>query len=472
MRPIPNFAMKSLRGWTIGLVTIGLMGWLLLPSRPLLANQAAAAGPSPDLPAGKAAYEENCVRCHGPSGKGDGPDARHMVPRPRLLADGVYKFRTTASGTPPTDEDLFQTISTGLPGSQMPSFERLPEETRWQLAYYVKSLSSALEGQTPERLDMGSDPGVKKVDFKRGKELYAQLGCGSCHGNLGRGNGPSAATLTDNWSNPIRPVDLTHGWSYRAGSTPKQIVARVMTGIDGSPMPSYADALSSKEDAWILAYYVHYLQVPPRWSRTVEAVKVSGELPLAPYDHPWQDAPRTDLRLSSIVYQQGEIQPTTVTSVSVQAVYNEEAILFRLTWHDPTEDRATPPDAVCLALEPDRYLKTRLGSLRSWPADPETPALDLCFWSADKDTGRESILKEMDTLNQAMEPGQLLESHSFFEDGEWTLLVKRPFDSQLAGRKKLEPQRPILFGVTVWNGGNGEQGRRRANSNWVDLILK
>ena len=96
----------------------------------LTATLAWAADPAPDLEAGKQAYMDNCARCHGPAGAGDGRDSARMFPRPRKLSEGVFKFRTTASGTPPTDEDLFQTISNGLPGSRMPDFQRLPEETR------------------------------------------------------------------------------------------------------------------------------------------------------------------------------------------------------------------------------------------------------------------------------------------------------------------------------------------------------
>ena len=72
---------------------------------------AAAARPSRDLAAGKAAYEQSCARCHGATGAGDGVDAKRFYPRPRDLTMGVYKFRSTASGTPPTDDDLFQTMT-------------------------------------------------------------------------------------------------------------------------------------------------------------------------------------------------------------------------------------------------------------------------------------------------------------------------------------------------------------------------
>ena len=39
---------------------------------------------------GKALYEKNCAACHGASGKGDGPAAASMNPKPRNLRDSGY----------------------------------------------------------------------------------------------------------------------------------------------------------------------------------------------------------------------------------------------------------------------------------------------------------------------------------------------------------------------------------------------
>ncbi|MDO8730776.1 MAG: c-type cytochrome [Candidatus Omnitrophota bacterium] len=380
----------------------------------VLAQTPQSLKPAPDAEAGAQAYADNCARCHGPTGAGDGRDSKRMHPRPRKLSEGVFKFRTTASGTPPTDEDLYETISNGLPGSRMPDFQRLPEDVRWQLVYHVKSLSAAFQDK-PEPLAFGKDPG-KGANLAKGKELYTQLGCNACHGPQGRGNGPSAATLVDQWGDHIDAANLTQGWSYRSGSSPRDVLVRLMTGLDGTPMPSYAEAVKP-EEVWDLAYYVHSIQAEPRWSSKVAAVR--EELG-------WDKAPRTDLRLSSTFYRNGEIVPSSVRAVSVQAMYNEKEILFRLTWHDRSESRETPSDAAAVVLLEDPNSRWRSGSLRGW-------------------TGK-------------TEPAELLS----YEDGEWTALLKRPLPSgKRAG-----------LGVMVWDGGNAEQGRHRSNSNWMELILK
>ncbi len=413
-----------------------------------LSREAAyAQQPAPDPEQGRQAYLDNCTRCHGPTGAGDGRDAQRMYPHPRKLSEGVFKFRTTASGTPPTDEDLYNTISEGLPGSRMPDFQRLPEDIRWQLVYYVKGLSPAFQDQKPEPLKFGTDPGPGRANLGKGKELYTKLGCNACHGNLGRGNGPSAATLVDQWGAHIDPADLTQGWNYRGGSAPRDVLVRLMTGIDGTPMPSYAEAVKP-EEVWDLAYYVHSLQAQPQWKREVEAVKAPGVLPAGLEDKPWEKAPRTDLALTATFYRGGEIAPSAVRAVSVQAMYNESEILFRLSWHDRTESRENVPDAAGLAFLEDPDLRWSAGSLRAWPAKTGGPQPAVAYWSAASGNAPEGVSP--------------LEAAARYDEGEWTLLARRP----------LQGKKPAGFGILVWDGGNSEEGRHRSNSSWVKLIFK
>ncbi len=90
--------------------------------------------PSPDLmEKGKKAYVTNCVSCHGDLGDGNGPAGQFLKPKPRDFSKEAFK-----NGDKP--EEIFSTITKGLPGTLMVGYAHLPEETRWALAHYVKSL--------------------------------------------------------------------------------------------------------------------------------------------------------------------------------------------------------------------------------------------------------------------------------------------------------------------------------------------
>jgi mono/diheme cytochrome c family protein len=88
---------------------------------------------SPDVLAkGKALFTKNCQRCHGPEGKGDGPQADSDNP-PADLSDD---FR---AGINP-DGVMFYRISGGHP-PQMPAFQAiLSKDEIWQVVAYSKTL--------------------------------------------------------------------------------------------------------------------------------------------------------------------------------------------------------------------------------------------------------------------------------------------------------------------------------------------
>src|SRR5687768_5271762 len=91
---------------------------------------------------GKAVYDRWCAGCHGADGKGVGPGAARMLPRPRDFTRAQYQIRTTASGELPTDADIRRIIDFGMPGTAMPGWEEiLTENERDELVTYLKSFS-------------------------------------------------------------------------------------------------------------------------------------------------------------------------------------------------------------------------------------------------------------------------------------------------------------------------------------------
>lgn len=221
------------------------------------------------LDEGKRIYNQVCYVCHGTAGKGDGSAAfflaPYRAPRPRNFTDGVYKFRTTPSGTLPTDEDLFRTVTNGIPGF-MPSFMGLSESERWSVIFYIKKFSERFEEEEVEQpISIGERPYPTSSSIRKGREVYVELKCWQCHGKDAQGNGPSANELTDDWGMKITPQDLTKPFTFRGGDTPEDIFRTFMTGLDGTPMPSYADILEGREeDAWHLVNYILSLSRPQR----------------------------------------------------------------------------------------------------------------------------------------------------------------------------------------------------------------
>jgi cytochrome c oxidase cbb3-type subunit I/II len=204
---------------------------------------------------GKRVYERRCLGCHGVQGDGNGPAATFLDPRPRNFTLGTFKFRTTPSGSLPTDGDLYRTLTRGVRWTAMPTWHELPEKDRIAVIAYVKTFSPRWREEKPEPPILIGDPPRPTPDLlARGKELYAKAKCFECHGEQGKGDGPSAATLQDDLTFAIRPADFTRG-QFKGGGDVRDIYRAMTTGLDGTPMPSFADAMNDDE-RWAISFYV------------------------------------------------------------------------------------------------------------------------------------------------------------------------------------------------------------------------
>jgi cytochrome c oxidase cbb3-type subunit 2 len=215
---------------------------------------------------GKTLYAQNCASCHGEKGDGKGICSAFLIPSPRNFTTAHYRLRSTPTGSLPTDADLFRAVSLGLAGTPMPPWKWLLDETdRWALVEYVKTLSPQFADPTQDRttlVELGSAPARNESAIAEGKTLYGKLSCASCHGESGQGDGPSAYSLVDDSGQRIPARDFSKPSGFKAGYATKEIVRTFLTGLNGTPMPSY-NGLISKEDAWKLAYYVETLVKNP-----------------------------------------------------------------------------------------------------------------------------------------------------------------------------------------------------------------
>jgi mono/diheme cytochrome c family protein len=218
-----------------------------------------AAHPSPSadtLALGKKVYDVNCAHCHGETGAGNGFGAPHLSPPPRDFTTAEFKFRSTPTGQLPSDEDLYRIVSRGLNGTGMPPWQYLLSDAeRWAVVDYVKTFSPKFaESPVAPAVTLPDAPSSGR-DLERGAKVYAALECAKCHGQDGRGMGPSSRTLVDALGRHVNARDFTQPGTFRTGWTEREIVRTIYTGNNGVAMPAY-DGIVSKAEEYDLAAYI------------------------------------------------------------------------------------------------------------------------------------------------------------------------------------------------------------------------
>lgn len=210
---------------------------------------------------GRALYSRYCASCHGDVGDGRGEAALALRGHPRAFTTGVLAFRSTPSGELARLEDVVRTITVGLPGTEMPAWDRvLSEAERQAVARYVLSLSPRYADTLPaEPVVIPREPRDDDASRRRGQVLWQRFRCAQCHGEEGRADGVSQRLL-DDWGQPIRAADLSRG-VYKSGRSGRDLYRTLVTGLTGTPMPAFADLIGPTE-TWDLVHYVQSLAEP------------------------------------------------------------------------------------------------------------------------------------------------------------------------------------------------------------------
>jgi len=217
---------------------------------------------------GRYLFERHCATCHGRWGDGRGELAEGMHPKPRKLTAGVFKFRSTPTGSLPVDSDLERTIRRGIANSSMPSFQHLPSREVDSVIAFVKTLSSNWRRQAQPSSSMVFPPEppwlylTAEAETHRvvGKKLFA-ANCAPCHGELGDGVSEIANSLEDVWGQPCAPSDLRQE-GLKCGSELLDVFRVLVTGLDGTPMPSFREAFTD-EQLWDVVAYIDSLRRTP-----------------------------------------------------------------------------------------------------------------------------------------------------------------------------------------------------------------
>ncbi len=309
---------------------------------------------------GKKIYQKQCSVCHGVAGQGDGAASYLLYPKPRDFTRNEFRLVST-NDMQATDEDLFKTISQGMPGSSMPSWNHLSETERWALVYYIRGLAELnnfkqsgditdemLKKELPwftvqkmltKKIDpeslvkVTSEPKVTQERLRLGKELFVK-GCAACHGVEGRGDG--LQVMADSLGYPIKPRDLTAG-IFKGSSSSEDLYYRIAGGIPGSPMPGYQLAFKD-EEIWNLVHYVQTLPKPGMEERS-HVKKISfiarrvDQIDDDPLSSRWASAESVYVALMPLWWRNERIE-----GVEVKAAHDGKKIAFHLSWKDITKD--------------------------------------------------------------------------------------------------------------------------------------
>ncbi len=435
----------------------------------LAAPGAAVAQPG-DAAAGKAVYDLKCLLCHGEKGDGKGPAAELLLPKPRDFTSGLYKIRTSENRTP-TDQDIFRMVTEGMPGTSMPGWAVLPEKDRWNVVAYIKTLAGDKLKEAPKKLELPKEVGSSPESLARGKEMYEAIECHKCHGNAGRADGPSRDELKDEWGHPVAPANLAKRWTFRGGARRTDIATRIANGVLGTPMPAFLEAVEKPEDIWHLTNYIESLGPESAPLATLVTVtSVTEAIPADPKAELWRTVPVNHIPLmGQVIIDPRNFNPV-IDLVSVRAVYNDNEIAFHLTWDDPTaskgDGKQTFADAISLQFPPVQPTSTERPYFLMGDA---SEAVYLLRWEQGK--GVMEAAANGPAKIAPIEGGEVTGT-AVFDNGRYTLVMKRPLLSTDAKRIGFQPTvfTPIAF--QAWDGGAGETGSRMSLTSWYYLRLE
>jgi mono/diheme cytochrome c family protein len=475
---------------------------------------------------GKNLYLKNCVQCHGEKGDGAGYATPHLYPRPRDFTTTKFKVRTTPNGALPTHQDLVNIIRRGMPYTSMPAWPGLSDQEVSNLAYFITTFSPDFSNpeNAPQPLELPSAPSTTNESIELGKKLYAETGCLKCHGNLGRGDGPSAPTLTDELGRPIRAANLTQSWTFRGGSSREDIFRTMTTGLNGTPMPSFTDSLTT-EQRWAITDFIVSLSGSngPGYTNLVVAKPVPDPIDVAKGAASFESAPVARFPILGQITEPGRAFHPPTTDLTVQALYDSESIALLVRWHDmsaqktgkngpslpvpPEEEEQAPGGAQPAGASPfgDAELapaqKTEKDPFAEEAADaaPTAPSefsdavaiqipslvpvgarkpyfifgdgqssVDLWFF----DLARSEPLQFTGRGSADVAPNDTgdLTGVASYDQGEWSVIFKRPLRPTSGAAFSPGQFMPAAF--SVWDGFSRERGNRRGLTVWQSIYLE
>ena len=432
----------------------------------------------PNIPTAQSAqgqqiYQERCAACHGINGDGQGPGAERLFVKPRDFTRDEFKIKSTEGDEFPSREDLIKVIAEGMPGSSMPGWENvLSRAEMGAVADYVQTFGRffAQEGYGSTIIEIPSREDPSDESIARGRVLYeGDIECVKCHGETGRGDGPSAFELTDNAGYVIYPADLTQPWTFRGGADPDDIYLRLRTGLTGSPMPSFADALSEQE-TWDLVNYILSLSADASSEPAVLLVSryTEEQLPDDPNDPLWSNLDPAYYPLTGQIMRAERHYQPAINAVVVKTLFNTTEIAFHVSWNDRTETRSGAAiDAMTIQLPQE----LSDGDERPYFVFGDVDRLAYqMYWAADEDVVIERNTHSLNAIEEQSTQDATVTSE--YTDGRWQLVFRRRLNTGDSNDVAFETNRYIPISFMAWDGFADEADGRLGLNTWSNVFLQ
>jgi|GEM_PF-330703 len=509
----------------------------------VVAGGAPAAKPAANA-VGKDLYVRHCASCHGDMGDGQGVAAKFLYPKPRDFRTGHFRLVSTKNNVP-SWADLDAVLVRGMPGSSMPPWAHLSPEDRRAIAEFVMSLrgegirdelikslkendgltdaeiaaediqkeirGAVATGTTPgESSELPEIPAADDAAVARGKEVYVRLGCKSCHGDTGKGDGAQA--MIDDMNLPTAPRDFTLG-IFKGQYDPGAIFRRIAYGMPGTPMPVTTNATPT--EMVDLAHFIRSLSTEEmREAAAVRRESITvASVPAVSADanaEVWASVPVIPVRWMPLWWRS-----QASSQVRVQAIHDAEKIAIRVGWDDVS------PNA--RAVLPDEFEDMLAVELSTGDQEPflgmgaAGAPLDMWHWRGGlKDSGEENyILDEypFDTPTyrelipkdqlpdfitarvagnpvatrgdnagrlEAAGPGsstfrlaasQAVQTSGAWADGKWTVVFVRALKTD-DGSPSLQAGGRASIAFAKWDGATRDRASQKLITIWNDLKLE
>jgi len=419
----------------------------------------------------------------------------------------------------------------------MPSWEGiLSEDQRRQVIAFVTSQlvkdrkfdDKDTESFTVLQLDSLKPIPPSKESLEKGAQLVVDKKCIECHGVEGHGDG-NAFNLKDDWGFPIQPASWHKCWNFRGSRQDpynvKNIFRTFSTGVNGTPMPSFADN-TTIEERWHIANFMQSLcerdakgnpleidplTDKPKTNFVIRSGPIEGEIPADPENELWQKRERRIVALGGQITHKPRNFVNRLDDVWVKSIYNDKHIAFMFQWEDrsksvaegkrpfqPTQvnldeygikeqpPKTGEPDSI--AAKQNNYTVYNDAFAFEFPVKwqelppPEKPRffwgdqkypVDIVKWEADGSlrafagTGWDQDFEERDDFAEKM---KLLKAE--WKDGLWTLMIQRPLKGDYDEDTYFEMGKYIPTVFFAWDGHNGDVGRKLAVSAFYYTILE